>query len=116
MHIVQSDGTFSPSSFIPFCSFGDDSTKLGLKIDHFDRPVCNSFIATIHNDELCYEIDLEKYKDGNRIVEQLSIGLKLFLDYNEERQLGKIEGNSPKIYFNTKSKVNKSLDTLNLNQ
>ena len=30
----------------------------GVNIDQFDIPVCTSFKATILNDQLCYEVDL----------------------------------------------------------
>ena len=59
---------------------------MGKKINGFDDPVCDSFEAKIRNDQLCYEIDLEKFKDQKRIKEQLKSGLVLFLDYNLERQ------------------------------
>ena len=52
----------------------------------FNDPICDSFEAKIRNDQLCYEIDLEKYKDENKIHEQLMSGLVLLLDYNLERQ------------------------------
>ena len=59
---------------------------MGKEINGFDDPVCDSFEAKIRNDQLCYEIDLEKFKDQKRIKEQLKSGLVLFLDYNLERQ------------------------------
>ena len=33
---------------------------MGVKIDQFDVPVCNSFEATVLNDQLCYEVDPNK--------------------------------------------------------
>ena len=48
--------------------------------------LCDSLEAKIRNDQLCYEVDLEKYKDKKKIKEQLKSGLVLFLDYNLERQ------------------------------
>ena len=59
---------------------------MGKKINGFDDPVCDSFEAKIRNDQLCYEVDLEKLKDKKRIKEQLKSGLVLILDYNLERQ------------------------------
>ena len=35
---------------------------MGVNIKQFDVPVCNSFKAKILNDQLCYEIDLNKLK------------------------------------------------------
>ena len=63
VHILNSKGEFSPSSFIPFCIFGDNLTALGKNIDEFDVTVCNIFEAKVHNDQLCYEVDLDSYKD-----------------------------------------------------
>ena len=60
--------------------------RMGKEINGFDNPVCDSFEAKIRNDQLCYEIDLEKFKDQKRIKEQLKSGLVLILDYNLERQ------------------------------
>ena len=31
-------------------------SAMGVKIDKFDVPVCNSFQAKILNDQLCYEV------------------------------------------------------------
>ena len=59
---------------------------MGKEINGFDNPVCDSFEAKIRNDQLCYEVDLEKFKDKKRIKEQLKSGLVLILDYNLERQ------------------------------
>ena len=52
----------NPSAFIPFCSFGNDLEIMGAKIDGFDDPVCNSFKTKIVKNQLCYEVDLEKFK------------------------------------------------------
>ena len=52
----------------------------------FHSPVCDSFEAKIRNDQLCYEVDLEKKKDEYKIKKQLKSGLILLLDYNVERQ------------------------------
>ena len=83
---MDREGKLSPSSFIPFCSFGDDMKIMGRQIIGFNNPVCDSFEAKIRNDQLCYEVDLNKYKDENKIKEQIKSGLVLQLDYNLERQ------------------------------
>ena len=77
----------NPSAFIPFCSFGNDLEIMGAKIDGFDDPVCNSFKTKIVKNQLCYEVDLEKFKSDNNIVGQLENGLSLILDYNEDKQI-----------------------------
>ena len=87
MHILTKDGKFSRSSFIPFCSFGDE--LIGSEIDGFDLKVCNIFKPKLYYDQLCYETDLQELKDSNNsnLMNQLESGLTLVLDYNEERQI-----------------------------
>ena len=84
VHILNSEGEFSPSSFIPFCFFGNKN--LGQYIDAFEVPVCNVFQTEIWNDKLCFEMDLNLLKDENDIESQLINGITLVLDFNEERQ------------------------------
>ena len=57
---------------------------MGDDIDQFDVPVCNSFKAKILNDQLCYEVDLNDYKEffSN---ENLKKGLKFLVDENRDR-------------------------------
>ena len=86
VHIVNEAGQLSPSAFIPFCSFGEEMNAMGIQIDNFNVPVCNSFKAIIHNDQLCYQIDLEKYKKAEMLNKQLKHGLVIILDENKDRQ------------------------------
>ena len=58
-----------------------------MKIENFSLPVCNSFEAIIHKDQLCYQTDLEKFKKKKNFREQLVNGLVLILDYNEDRTM-----------------------------
>ena len=60
---------------------------MGTKVEGFNISVCNSFEEKILNDQLCYEVDLEKFKDRKNINNQLKKGLILILDYNEDRQI-----------------------------
>ena len=114
VHILNNDGKMSPSSFIPFCSFGADF--IGSKVIEFEIPVCNIFKPRINLDQLCYETDLQELKSSNNqiLAEQFEMGLTLVLDYNEERQinfnsistvakksLNQHAKNSVSIYLNT---------------
>ena len=90
VHIFDKNGFLSPTAFIPFCSFGGDMKSMGKRSELYDVPVCNSFKSKIRNNQLCYEIDLEDYKDPNNIEKQLKEGLVLVVDYNEERQMAKL--------------------------
>ena len=94
VHILNTNGEFSRSSFIPFCSFGDN--LIGSKVVGFDMRICNIFKPKLYYDQLCYETDLQELKDSNSInfMNQLELGLTLVLDYNEERQM------SPQAYEN----------------
>ena len=57
MHIQDKDGNLSPTALIPFCDFGGNMSVMGVKIDQFDVPVCNSFRPKIVQDQLCYTVD-----------------------------------------------------------
>ena len=59
-----------------FESFPNDMLFTGSKIEHFDFPICNSFKAKIIEDQLCYEVDPNKYKDK---MKKLSISLLIFV-------------------------------------
>lgn len=86
----------SPSSFIPFCDFGGNKDRMGVKVDQFYSPVCSSFEARVLNDQLCYEVDPNKFTDAKGPISD-SNGLTLFIDTNHERQYPKsnmLKGNS----------------------
>ena len=62
-------------------------STVGAKIDQFDVPVCNAFEARLFNDQLCYEVDLDKFSDGKNIENELDLGFNFIMDYNEDRQV-----------------------------
>ena len=84
VHILNEEGNLSPSSFIPFCYFGEEF--IGASIKGFKIPVCNIFKPKNYLDQLCYETNLQDLKDSQKIGKQLEKGLTLVLDFNEERQ------------------------------
>ena len=87
VHILDKSGSFTASSFIPFCNFGGNMSVVGKKIDEFPIPVCRIFKKTALNRQVCYSIDMNEIKnDIDKTKVGLSIGLNLLLDYNEERQ------------------------------
>ena len=104
--MVDRNGSLSPSAFIPFCSFGGDFRSMGTKHSNFKLPVCNSFQATIRDEQICYEIDLEQYKNETDLVKQLQKGLELYLDYNGDKQLTveRNEENTARVYMDTISR------------
>ena len=114
MHILDKDNNFSPTAFIPFCSFGDTLTFVGTELAQFDIPVCTIFNSKVHKDQLCYEADLEKYKDDKHVLNQLKMGLVLILDFNEDRWLKMPEEDK---YFNISTEkdfINRTFERENI--
>ena len=87
VHIITPNSKISSSAFIPFCDFGGNMSAMGVKIDQFEVPVCNSFQAKIMNDQLCYEVDLNTFTDKSNIENELELGFHFLMDYNEDRQV-----------------------------
>ena len=118
VHILDSFDNFTPSSFIPFCSFGGNMSVVGKKIDQFPVPVCNKFVKTTLNGQVCYSIDVNDLKEKNEFNKKAHYnGLNLFLDCNIERQIGnnyKFENDGNTImdhfYMNTDNKKKPSCE------
>ena len=90
VHIVDAKGEFSPSSFIPFCEFGAETTVMGVKSDRFNVPVCNKFQPIIFYDQLCYQVDVASFAGDMEDSKMKRLaGLTFWLDYNEEKQTGR---------------------------
>ena len=85
---------------IPFCEFGGNMSVMGVKIDQFDDPVCNSFRPKIVMDQLCYQVDPNEYK--HKIDLQGDLSLSLFIHYNEDRQMEDVDNSErPFITINS---------------
>ena len=65
--------------------------KMGLKIEEFDDPVCNSFRPRVFENKFCYEVDVKEHFNGINL-EEMKAGLVFILDYNEDRQMVSTEG------------------------
>ena len=61
-------------------------SAMGVRIDQFNVPVCNSFQAKMLKDQICYEVDPNQFKTHS-IENDLELGLAFFMDYNEDRQV-----------------------------
>ena len=63
-HIVTESGDESPSALIPFCELGQNMQimKHGSRYP-LTLPICKSFTPKIFYDQLCYEVDVNKYLD-----------------------------------------------------
>ena len=72
---------------------------MGVKIDKIDDPVCNSFRPKIIGDQLCYQVDPNRYK--HRIDLKGELSLSLFIDYNEDRQLKEVDAKDHFITLNS---------------
>ena len=71
-------------------------SSVGVKIDQFDVPVCNSFQATVLNDQLCYEVDLNRFSNIDNFDRELDLGFYFIMDYNEDRQTLEENNNTEK--------------------
>ena len=85
VHIQDEDGNLNPTALIPFCEFGGNMSLMGVKIEELDYPVCNSFRPKTIQDQLCYTVDPNEYKDKIDLNGDLSFSL--FINYNEDRQI-----------------------------
>ena len=83
-HPVHITGNILSSTFIPFCSFGLSMDIFGEELPNFHVPVCRLFREKIINGQVCYEADLNQYRDRVNWKEALSSGLTLIIDTNDE--------------------------------
>ena len=60
---MDESGEWTASSFIPFCEFGGDGKQLGERREEFDVPVCSSFSEKVLAGQLCYQLEVNQYKD-----------------------------------------------------
>ena len=90
VHLIEEkEFKLSPTALIPFCSFTNNFSMMGTKITEFKVPVCNSFRAKLVKDQLCYEVDLSRFKNHINFKDKLV--LTLLIDYNEDREIKKNE-------------------------
>ena len=85
IHVMDQFGNLSPTALLPFCKFGGNMSVMGVKIDNFDDPVCNSFRPKIVMDQLCYQVDPNEYK--HQIDLQGDLSLSLFINHNEDKEM-----------------------------
>ena len=116
VHILNDERKFSPSSFIPFCYFGEEF--IGARVNEFKTPVCNIFRPRIYLNQLCYETNLQAIRDSQKIEKKLESGLTLVLDYNEERQyynsVQKNKSQAKEATYQNNDDVSIYLDTISL--
>jgi len=109
VHIIDENGELSPTALIPFCEFGGNMSVMGVKINQFDVPVCNSFRPKIIRDQLCYTVDPNEYKHKIDLKGELS--LSFYIHYNEDRQMEDADNSQDKyIIVDTIEPLELSLD------
>ena len=98
--MTKEEDSLVRTAMIPFCEFGGDMSIMGVNISHFDVPVCNSFTPVILNDQLCYEINPNKFISPSSPSHAFDQGLQFYIDTNEDRQTN-TTGTDFMIYLNT---------------
>ena len=82
---------------------------MGAENKKFDVPVCNSFQAKVLNDQLCYEVDPNEYR--NILTKEWDSGekkgIKFYVDTSFERQTT-LEKSEFMIYLDTLGNQNVS--------
>ena len=91
VHIYDHHGKQSPSALIPFCEFGKNMSTMGLEASKLILPVCDSFEAKYLNDQLCYEVDVNKFKYKKFRGHDLKLGFSFLVDTNQARQTQAVE-------------------------
>ena len=76
---------YSPSAFIPFSSFGGNISIMGENIKNFSIPVCNKFRPRVLKGRLCYQVDVNEFKDEVDSEKLRTHGLVFMMDYKEDR-------------------------------
>ena len=105
-HFVNERGEVSPSALIPFCELGESMKIMEHESKYpFTVPICKSFRPKIFYDQLCYEVDVNKYLKRSVNRRKINhrrgrdrqdrfrrrVGLSLLIDTNENRQYKKRE-------------------------
>ena len=70
---------------------------MGTKISQFSMPVCTSFEAKVLYDQLCYQVDVDKYKRKAGVKEITNVELTLLIDSNKERFITSTERKKNRI-------------------
>ena len=115
VHMVDEEGNINPSSFIPFCSFGDNQffNNLSDFNPELGMPVCDKFRPTMLDGRLCYRVTMDSFSQDITTQSGRGAGLNFIMDYNTERmeqdieQQQHIENREAMIYIET---IGKEID------
>ena len=83
-HPVHISDRHTISAFIPFCSFGSNVDLIRKKLTHFQVPVCSIFRKKIFSGQVCYEADLNQFKNKIDWKTALKKGFSFIIDTNDE--------------------------------
>ena len=107
--MIDEERNVTLSSFIPFCSFGDNQffNNLSDYNHELGMPVCDKFSPTMLDGRLCYRVTMDSF--GQDIITQSGrgTGFNFVMDYNTERmeqdieQQQHIENREAMIYIET---------------
>ncbi len=89
VHLVDRNGNPNPSAFIPLCDLGGNISIVGTSLKGLNIPVCNSFKEKFHNNQLCYEVNVNQIKNGVDSNKIIKLGLTFIVDTNKNRQIEK---------------------------
>ena len=84
---MDKNGNLYPSAFIPFCDLGGNISIMGTLLKGLNIPVCNSFREKFHNNQLCYEVDVNQFKNKVDSKQIVRLGLTFMVDTNNNRQI-----------------------------
>ena len=98
----------NPSSFLPFCKVNDK--ELGEKIEGFSIPACNNFDLKQLNGEVCYSIDMNKYRET---FEQDNVDGKIRLTLLIDLNLDKAADFDEKFPDPQENEIKIHIDTIN---
>ena len=109
VHMVDEEGNVNPSSFIPFCSFGDNQffNNLSDYNPELGMPVCDKFSPTLLDGRLCYRVTMDSFGQDITTQSGRGSGFNFIMDYNAERmeqdieQQQHIENREAMIYIET---------------
>ena len=60
---------------------------MGMKMDQFELPVCNKFKRKIVRGRLCFQVDVNDFKDQVEDKKIIENGLMLVMYYNEDKMI-----------------------------
>ena len=85
-HIIDQDGSLSPSALIPFCWYGRNKA-IGVKHDKFKVPVCSGFEKVQRNNQICYE-----FNPGNVLKnEDIRDAFHMIVDDNQDKRMRELK-------------------------